>query len=101
MYKHNAGLNTKYERPLHNLNLSPPIRQGGRRMTNFGVMQSLLLRMKSGIKVGTKIEFIEVNGKIKLFSLTEEIVDKNIGFLGTKGKLLRKLSGEKETEKKL
>ncbi len=59
------------------------------------------IRRKYGIKVGTKIEFIEENGEIKLFPLTEEIIDKNIGFLGTKGKLLRKLKEEKETERKL
>ncbi len=61
----------------------------------------LLKRKKFGIKVGTKIEFIEKNEKIKLFQLTESMIDKNIGFLGSKGKLSRKLKEEKETEKKL
>lgn len=49
------------------------------------------LRKKYGIKVGTKIQFEEDNGEIIMLPLTEETIDKNIGFLGTKGKLLRKL----------
>jgi AbrB family looped-hinge helix DNA binding protein len=59
------------------------------------------LRRKYGIKIGTKIQFREEDGEIKLFPITEEIIDKNVGFLGTKGKLLAKLKEEKEREKKL
>ncbi len=36
-----------------------------------------------------------------MLPLTEETIDKNIGFLGTKGKLLRKLMAEKKVESKL
>ncbi len=54
------------------------------------------IRRKYGIKIGTKIQFEEKNGEIIILPLTEEIIDKNIGFLGTKGKLLRKLMAEKK-----
>ena len=59
------------------------------------------LRKKYGIKSGTKIRFEEKDGEIIILPLTEEIVDKNIGFLGTKGKLLKKLMAEKKAESKL
>ncbi len=59
------------------------------------------LRRKYGIKIGTKIRFEEKDGEIIMLPLTEEIVDKNIGFLGTKGKLLKKLMAEKKAESKL
>ncbi len=59
------------------------------------------IRRKYGIKIGTKIQFEEENGEIIMLPLTEEIIDKNIGFLGTKGKLLRKLMAEKKIESKL
>lgn len=59
------------------------------------------LRRKYGIKSGTKIQFREENGEIKLFPITEEVIDKNIGFLGTKGKLLKKFMEEKKIEREL
>ncbi len=59
------------------------------------------IRRKYGIKIGTKIQFEEGNGEIIMLPLTEETIDKNIGFLGTKGKLLRKLMTEKKVERKL
>lgn len=36
-----------------------------------------------------------------MLPLTEETIDKNIGFLGTKGKLLKKLLEEKKSEREL
>lgn len=59
------------------------------------------LRKKYGIKIGTKIQFEEENGEIIMLPLTEETIDKNIGFLGTKGKLLKKLLEEKRSEREL
>lgn len=59
------------------------------------------LRRKYGIKIGTKIRFEEENGEIIMLPLTEETIDKNIGFLGTKGKLLQKLMAEKKVESRL
>ena len=58
-------------------------------------------RRKFGIKIGTKIQFIEEEGEIKLFPITEEAIDNNIGFLGTKGKLLKAFMKEKEVEREL
>ncbi len=59
------------------------------------------IRRKYGIKIGTKIQFEEENGEIIMLPLTEETIDKNIGFLGTKGELLRKLMAEKKVEREL
>lgn len=58
-------------------------------------------RKKFGIKIGTKIQFTEDNGEIKLFPITEETIDDNIGLLKTKGKLLKKLKDEKKKEREL
>ncbi len=57
------------------------------------------LRNKYGIKTGTKIQFVEEDGSIKLIPLTPEIVDKNIGTFRTKGKLLKALMKEKQLER--
>jgi len=59
------------------------------------------IRRKYRIKIGTKIQFEEGNGEIIMLPLTEETIDENIGFLKTKGKLLRKLMAEKKVENKL
>lgn len=59
------------------------------------------LRRKYGIKTGTKIQFAEENGEIIMLPLTEETIDQNIGFLGTKGKLLKILLQEKKAEREL
>ncbi len=59
------------------------------------------LRKKYGIKIGTKIQFWEENGEIKLIPVTEEIIDKNVGILKTRGRLLAKLKEEKKRERKL
>ncbi len=58
------------------------------------------LRSKFGIKPGVKIQFFEEDGEIKILPITDEIIEKNIGILGKKGKLLSKLKAEKEREKK-
>jgi AbrB family looped-hinge helix DNA binding protein len=58
-------------------------------------------RRKFGIKVGTKIQFIEEEGEIKIFPITEEAIDNNIGFLGTKGTLLKSFMKEKKIEREL
>jgi len=53
------------------------------------------IRRKYGIKVGNKVHFSDYNGKIILHPITEKAIDRNIGVLGTKGRLLRKLLEEK------
>ena len=57
------------------------------------------LREKYGIKVGTPVQFYEKDGEIRLVPLTRELIDSNVGFLGTKGKLLKALGREKKRER--
>lgn len=59
------------------------------------------LRHKYGIKNGTRVHFYEVNGEIRIVPVTPELIDKNIGLLGTKGKLMRALLEEKKREREL
>lgn len=59
------------------------------------------LRRKYGIRNGTRVHFFEVNGEIRLVPVTPELIDKNIGLLGTKGKLMRALLEEKKREREL
>ncbi len=59
------------------------------------------LRHKYGIKNGTRVHFYEVNGEIRLVPVTPELIDKNIGLLGTRGKLMRALMEEKKREREL
>ena len=64
------------------------------------VIPSKLLH-KYGIKNGTRVHFYEVNGEIRLVPVTPELIDKNIGLLGTRGKLMRALMEEKKREREL
>ena len=59
------------------------------------------LRRKYGIKNGTRIHFYEVNGEMRIVPVTPELIDKNIGLLGTKGKLMRTLLEDKKRERQL
>lgn len=59
------------------------------------------IRRKYGIKVGTKIQFQEEDDGIKIYPITENVIDENIGILGTKGKLIKRLLEEKQIEKEL
>jgi AbrB family looped-hinge helix DNA binding protein len=59
------------------------------------------IRRKYKIKSGTRIHFYENNGEIKMVPLTPELIRANIGFLGTKGKLLKALMEEKKKEREL
>jgi len=59
------------------------------------------LRHKYGIKNGTRVQFDDDNGEIILIPITPELIEKNLGFLGTKGKLLRALMEEKKREREL
>ena len=59
------------------------------------------LRRKYGIKNGTRIHFFEVNGEMRIVPVTPELIDKNIGLLGTKGKLMRTLLEDKKREREL
>ncbi len=59
------------------------------------------MRRQFGIKNGTRIHFYEKEGEIRMIPLTHELIDTNIGFLGTKGKLLKALADEKKREREL
>ncbi len=59
------------------------------------------LRRKYGIRNGTRVHFYEVNGEIRIVPVTPELIDKNIGLLKTKGKLMRALLEEKKREREL
>jgi AbrB family looped-hinge helix DNA binding protein len=59
------------------------------------------LRHKYKIKNGTRVHFIDKGDEIVLVPLTPELIDSNIGFLGTKGRLMRLLMEEKSKEREL
>jgi AbrB family looped-hinge helix DNA binding protein len=59
------------------------------------------LRKKFRIGKGTRILFYEQDGEIRLLPLTPDSIDTNIGFLQTRGKLLRALRKEKKSEREL
>ena len=59
------------------------------------------LRRKYGIKKGTKVLFFDQNGEIRLLPLTGDSIDANVGFLQTRGRLLKALHKEKKLEREL
>lgn len=59
------------------------------------------IRRKYNIKNGTKVHFYEENGQIKLVPVTSEMIRKNFGIMGTKGKMLKALAEEKKKEREL
>jgi AbrB family looped-hinge helix DNA binding protein len=59
------------------------------------------LRKKYGLHAERKVKFEITEDGIKIIPLvTSEEIKANIGFLGTKGKLLKALMGEQNFEKK-
>ena len=59
------------------------------------------LRRKFGIKSGTRVYFYDQDGEIRMVPLTADLIDANIGFLGTKGRLTKALAEEKKREREL
>lgn len=59
------------------------------------------LRRKLGIKKGTKVAFIEQNGKIILQPLDKNYFESLAGILGTDGKMLSSLLEDKKMERNL
>ena len=59
------------------------------------------IRKKFGIKIGTRIHFLDEGKEIKMIPITPEMIESNFGFLGTKGKLLKALMEEKKREREL
>jgi len=60
-----------------------------------------ILRKKYKIGAGTIIHFREEQDGLKMIPITPETIEKNIGFLGTHGKLLKALMEEKKRERDL
>ncbi len=56
-------------------------------------------RDKYGIKKGTSVKFFERDGEIRLVPMTKDLIRKNCGILGTKGKLLKLLAEDKKAER--
>lgn len=59
------------------------------------------IRKRYNIKDGTRVHFYEEKGEIKLVPVTSEMIKKNFGILGTKGKMLKALAAEKRKEREL
>jgi AbrB family looped-hinge helix DNA binding protein len=59
------------------------------------------MRRRFGIKPGTRVNFFEEDDGIKIVPLTPEVIDANIGFLKTGGKLMKALNEEKKKEREL
>ena len=59
------------------------------------------IRRKFGIKKGTKIAFIEQNGKLIIQPLDKGYFESLAGILGTDGKLLKSLMDDKKKEREL
>ncbi len=59
------------------------------------------IRRKFGIKKGTKIAFIEQNGKLMIQPLDKSYFESLAGVLGTEGKLLKSLMDDKKKEREL
>jgi AbrB family looped-hinge helix DNA binding protein len=57
------------------------------------------IRRKFGIKKGTKVAFIEEDGKLIMQPLNKDYFMKMAGILGTKGKLLKALMKDKKRER--
>lgn len=59
------------------------------------------IRRKFGIKKGTKIAFIEQNGKLLIQPLDKNYFESLAGILGTEGKMLKSLVEDKKREREL
>ncbi|MBN1398525.1 MAG: AbrB/MazE/SpoVT family DNA-binding domain-containing protein [Bacteroidetes bacterium] len=59
------------------------------------------IRKKFGIKKGTKIAFIEQNGKLMIQPLDKNYFESLAGILGTDGDMLKGLMEDKKKEREL
>jgi AbrB family looped-hinge helix DNA binding protein len=59
------------------------------------------IRRRHNLRPGTRIAVTEQDDAICLTPLTKEMIYANIGFLKTKGRLLRALAKEKRIEREL
>jgi AbrB family looped-hinge helix DNA binding protein len=68
--------------------------------TNGRVTLPAELRKKYGLTAGRKVKFVLAEDGIRIIPLgVKEEIQANIGFLGTKGKLLKALMEEKKLER--
>jgi AbrB family looped-hinge helix DNA binding protein len=59
------------------------------------------IRAKFGIKKGTKVAFIEQNGKLIIQPLDQNYFESLAGVLGTEGDMLKSLMDDKKKEREL
>ena len=59
------------------------------------------IRRKFGIKKGTKVAFIEQNGKLMIQPLDKSYFESLAGILGTNGKMMKSLMDDKKKERDL
>jgi AbrB family looped-hinge helix DNA binding protein len=59
------------------------------------------IRSKFGIKKGTKVAFIEQNGKLLIQPLDQNYFESLAGVLGTEGDMLKSLMDDKKKEREL
>lgn len=59
------------------------------------------IRRKYGIKNGSKVAFIEQDGKLIIQALDKEYFNKLAGILNEKGKMLKSLMEDKKKEREL
>jgi AbrB family looped-hinge helix DNA binding protein len=59
------------------------------------------IRRKFGMKKGTKIAFIEQNGKLYIQPLDKSYFESLAGVVGTEGKMLKSLMEDKKREREL
>jgi len=69
--------------------------------TKGQVVIPVKLRRKFRIRRGTQVVFYEKEGEIRMVPVTHDLVDSNIGFLKTEGRLRRALADEKRQEREL
>ena len=59
------------------------------------------IRRRFGIKKGTKVAFIEQNGKLMIQPLDKSYFESLAGILGTSGKMMKSLMEDKKKEREL
>ncbi len=59
------------------------------------------IRRRFGIKRGTKVAFIEQNGKLMIQPLDKSYFESLAGILGTNGKMMKSLMDDKKRERDL
>ena len=59
------------------------------------------IRRRFGIKKGTKVAFIEQNGKLMIQPLDKSYFESLAGILGTNGKMMKSLMDDKKREREL